>query len=339
MVKIFIGNLPDGGLVKNEDVRPLFETYGAVTECEVIKNYGFVHMDSEAAASTAIQELNGTEMKGRKMKVELSEHKGGRQKNTQKLFVGNIADGTTSQELRSLFETYGEVMEADVINDKNYGFVHVDAGMGRGKIQKIISELNGYDLNGNKLRVQLSTSGVRQQAGMGGESECFRCGGSGHWSRECRFGGSGGYQGGRGGGRGRGRRDAPYPARGGGGYRGERGYSSYSYSGGYGDDYRDYYGGPMRGGDQYYASYSGGSYGEENFAEDDMYTRRPPPARSSRGGYTTAASGYSTGTSAYVAPAAYGAPPPGYDYGTTYTERRNDYGGYAAGSSAYGTGY
>jgi len=29
-----------------------------------------------------------------------------------------------------LFEAYGEVMEADVISEKNYGFVHVDGGMG-----------------------------------------------------------------------------------------------------------------------------------------------------------------------------------------------------------------
>ena len=35
-----------------------------------------------------------------------------------------------NQELRALFEAYGEVMEADVISEKNYGFVHVDAGMG-----------------------------------------------------------------------------------------------------------------------------------------------------------------------------------------------------------------
>ena len=58
MVKVFIGNLPDGGLVcveiapkklcesifdlqvGNDDVRPLFEAFGTVTECEVIKNYG-----------------------------------------------------------------------------------------------------------------------------------------------------------------------------------------------------------------------------------------------------------------------------------------------------------
>ena len=42
MVKLFIGNLPDGGSVTNDMVRPLFEAYGVVTECEVIKNYGWV---------------------------------------------------------------------------------------------------------------------------------------------------------------------------------------------------------------------------------------------------------------------------------------------------------
>ena len=41
MVKIFIGNLPDGNLITNDDLRPLFEEHGRVTECEVIKNYGY----------------------------------------------------------------------------------------------------------------------------------------------------------------------------------------------------------------------------------------------------------------------------------------------------------
>ena len=43
-MKIFIGNLPDEGMVKNEDIRPLFEQYGTVSECEVIKNYGWVQV-------------------------------------------------------------------------------------------------------------------------------------------------------------------------------------------------------------------------------------------------------------------------------------------------------
>ena len=61
----------------------------------------FVHMDDEAAASTAVAELNGTDVKGRHIKVEKSESKGPR-KPSQKLFIGNIREGTTNDELREV---------------------------------------------------------------------------------------------------------------------------------------------------------------------------------------------------------------------------------------------
>ena len=34
--KIFVGNLGGDGKITNEDLRPLFEKYGKVTECECI---------------------------------------------------------------------------------------------------------------------------------------------------------------------------------------------------------------------------------------------------------------------------------------------------------------
>ena len=40
MVKIFVGNLPDGDVITSDVLRPLFEKHGLVTECEVLKNYG-----------------------------------------------------------------------------------------------------------------------------------------------------------------------------------------------------------------------------------------------------------------------------------------------------------
>uniref|UniRef100_A0A4W6D5S6 RNA binding motif protein 4.3 n=1 Tax=Lates calcarifer TaxID=8187 RepID=A0A4W6D5S6_LATCA len=44
MVKIFVGNLP--------------REYGTVTECAIIKNYAFVHMDDRKAATKAIKNLH-----------------------------------------------------------------------------------------------------------------------------------------------------------------------------------------------------------------------------------------------------------------------------------------
>ena len=54
-------------------------------------------MDSEQTAKNAVKELNGHSINGRNMKVEFSNSKGSGRKNTQKLFIGNIADGTTDQ--------------------------------------------------------------------------------------------------------------------------------------------------------------------------------------------------------------------------------------------------
>ena len=40
---------------------------------------------------------------------------------TTKIFVGNIKEGTTNEELQALFEQYGKVTEADVCS--GFGFV------------------------------------------------------------------------------------------------------------------------------------------------------------------------------------------------------------------------
>jgi RNA recognition motif-containing protein len=54
-------------------------------------------MDDEPSASAAVQNLNGTSVKGRSIKVEKSESKGPR-KPSQKLFVGNLAEGNIAIE-------------------------------------------------------------------------------------------------------------------------------------------------------------------------------------------------------------------------------------------------
>ncbi|KAL5967708.1 RNA-binding protein [Taenia solium] len=75
MVKIFVGNLNPNS--KSQDLRKRFELYGKVTECDIVNNYAFVHMESQADAEAAISKLHNSEFDGAKINVELSHGKGG----------------------------------------------------------------------------------------------------------------------------------------------------------------------------------------------------------------------------------------------------------------------
>ena len=69
--KIFVGNLPDR--YPDDSLRELFEQYGEVSECDVIKNFAFVHFVSEEEAESAVKGLKGAEVKGKNIRVEISE--------------------------------------------------------------------------------------------------------------------------------------------------------------------------------------------------------------------------------------------------------------------------
>ncbi|XP_059472313.1 RNA-binding protein lark isoform X1 [Neocloeon triangulifer] len=176
--KIFVGNLSSNATVN--DVRPLFEKYGKVVECDVMKNYGFVHMENEQAGRDAIQNLDGYMVHDQPMKVEAAVSKKGPATPTTKIFVGNLSEKTKPEQLRQLFAGYGTVVECDII--RNYGFVHVESNE---LIDKCVGEMNGYMLDGMPIKVQISTSRVRTRPGMSDPEQCYRCGREGHWSKEC----------------------------------------------------------------------------------------------------------------------------------------------------------
>ena len=69
-VKIYVGNIPN--VARNAELKELFEKFGKVTECDILKDYGFVHMDDTNDAKAAIAGLNDSLWKGSRIRVEIS---------------------------------------------------------------------------------------------------------------------------------------------------------------------------------------------------------------------------------------------------------------------------
>jgi RNA recognition motif-containing protein len=130
----------------------------------------------------------------------------------KKLYVGNLSYDVDSSELEQLFAQHGQVVSAQIINDrdtgrsKGFGFVEManDA-----EADAAITALNGQQHNGRALTV--NEARPREERGGGGGRGGYGGGGGGRGG-----GGGGGYGGGGGGGRG------GYGGGGGGG-RGDRG--------------------------------------------------------------------------------------------------------------------
>lgn len=116
-----------------------------------------------------------------------------------KLYVGNLAFQTTSQDLEQLFAQAGTVESASVVEDRetgrSRGFAFVEMAT-QEEANSAIEQFNGKELSGRALKV--NEAKPRENRGGGG--------GRGFGGQR---GGGGGYGGNRNGGGGQGRRSEP----------------------------------------------------------------------------------------------------------------------------------
>jgi cold-inducible RNA-binding protein len=115
-----------------------------------------------------------------------------------KLYVGNLAFQTTSEELQELFAQAGTVESASVVEDRmtgrSRGFAFVEMSTPE-EAAAAIEQMNGREVGGRALKV--NEAKPRENRGGGGGGRGFGGGGN--------RGGGGGYGGNRGGGGGRGK--------------------------------------------------------------------------------------------------------------------------------------
>jgi RNA recognition motif-containing protein len=127
----------------------------------------------------------------------------------KKLYVGNLAFQTTSQDLQELFAQAGTVESASVIEDRNTGqskgFAFVEMSTEE-EAAAAIDQFNGKEFAGRNLTVNEARPRENRPGGGGGRN--FGGGGNRGGGYGGNRGGGGGYGGNRGGGN-QGRRSEP----------------------------------------------------------------------------------------------------------------------------------
>jgi cold-inducible RNA-binding protein len=113
---------------------------------------------------------------------------------SNKLFVGNLSFNTSENDLQDAFAAHGTVMEANLMMDRmtgrprGFGFVTMSTPE---EAEKAIEALNGAQLDGRPLTVNIARPREERSGGGGGGGGGGRRGGGGYG------GGGGGGGGGR----------------------------------------------------------------------------------------------------------------------------------------------
>jgi len=116
-----------------------------------------------------------------------------------KLYVGNLAFATSSQDLQELFAQAGTVESASVVEDREtgrsrgFGFVEMSS---KEEGAAAISQFNGKEVNGRALNVNEAKPREPRSGGGGGGRGGFGGGRGGFGGGGGRGNGGGGYGGG-----------------------------------------------------------------------------------------------------------------------------------------------
>ncbi|GMI96724.1 poly(A) binding protein 2, ARABIDOPSIS POLY(A) BINDING 2, POLY(A) BINDING PROTEIN 2 [Hibiscus trionum] len=138
---IFIKNLDKS--IDHKALYDTFSSFGNIMSCKLStdglgqsKGYGFVQFDNEESAQNAIDKLNGMLINDKQVYVGYFLRKQERETTLTKtkfnnVYVKNLSESTTDEDLKTIFGEYGEITSAVVMRDANgkskgFGFVNFE---------------------------------------------------------------------------------------------------------------------------------------------------------------------------------------------------------------------
>lgn len=178
---IYVKNLTED-MDTDEKLEKYFTKYGKVLSAKVMsddtgksKGFGFVNFEEPSEAEAAVEDLNGKEINKKIVYVGRAQKKSERQAELKKkfekikqerlnryqgvnLYVKNLDDSITDEDLKKEFIQYGEISSAKVMTDstgrsKGFGFVCFTC---QSDATKAVSEMNNRIIGAKPLYVALA---------------------------------------------------------------------------------------------------------------------------------------------------------------------------------------
>ncbi|NXK32919.1 EPAB protein, partial [Piprites chloris] len=174
---IFIKNLDDS--IDNKALYDTFSAFGNILSCKVVcdengsRGYGFVHFETQEAATRAIDTMNGMLLNDRKVFVghfksrkEREAEIGARAVEFTNVYIKNFGDDMDDDRLREIFSKFGKTLSVKVMMDstgrsKGFGFVNFEK---HEEAQKAMADMNGKEINGRLVYVGRAQKRLERQS-------------------------------------------------------------------------------------------------------------------------------------------------------------------------------
>ncbi|KAF5752886.1 hypothetical protein HS088_TW01G00804 [Tripterygium wilfordii] len=180
---IFIKNLDRA--IDNKALHDTFSSFGNILSCKVAtdplgqsKGHGFVQFDNEESGTNAINKLNGMLLNDKQVYVGPFLRKQERETYVDKtkfnnVYVKNLSDSTTDEDLKKIFGEYGTITSAVVMRDgdgksRHFGFVNFE---GTDDAARSVEALNGKVFDDKEWYVGKAQKKSERDAELNGKSE------------------------------------------------------------------------------------------------------------------------------------------------------------------------
>lgn len=162
---VFVKNLADS--IDNGGLHDLFQKYGNILSSKVVmsedgksQGHGFVQFESEESANNAIEKLNGSTVRDKKIYVGKFVRKGdrilpGHEAKYTNLYIKNLDSNITEALLQEKFSSFGKIISLAIAKDdkglpKGFAFVNYD---NPDDARQAMEAMNGVQFGSKKLYV------------------------------------------------------------------------------------------------------------------------------------------------------------------------------------------